>query len=322
MSPRVGIIGSINADLSVGVEHHPRPGETVLGTGGQLSPGGKGGNQALAAARQGAETIMIGAVGADANADVATRLLRQARVDLSHVATVPGPTGLAIVAVDPDGENNIIVIPGANSKITPAHIDAARDLLATCAVAVIQGEIPAETINSASETLGKLGVRQILNLAPVLDLPPAILQRSDPLVVNEHEAAQILASAKSKVHFAPVPDGHGLKLAAALVKTGIKSAVVTLGAVGAAVATINGVFLVKSPTVQAIDTTGAGDAFVGALAFSLAQGNELPDACRHAVRVAAFSVQGHGAQNSYPTTNETLPSNLAARPQDLRPADR
>ncbi|MFC6356567.1 PfkB family carbohydrate kinase [Luethyella okanaganae] len=99
MSPRVGIIGSINADPSVGVERHPHPGETILGTGGQLSPGGKGGNQALAAARQGAETIVIGATGADANSDVATRLLRQAGVDLSHVAIVPGPTGLAIMAV-------------------------------------------------------------------------------------------------------------------------------------------------------------------------------------------------------------------------------
>ena len=308
MSPRVGIIGSINADLSVAVERHPHPGETVLGTGGQVTPGGKGGNQALAAARQGAATLIIGAVGTDSHADVATRLLRQADVDLRHVATVPGPTGLAIVAVDPNGENNIIVVPGANTSLTPAHVAAAKDDLAGCTVAVIQGEIPGGTINFASETLEQLGVRQILNLAPVLNLPSETLRRSDPLVVNEHEAAQILAAAHSGViPFAPTEGGHGLKLAAALVKSGIKSAIVTLGAAGAALATIHGVIQIDAPEVEAIDTTGAGDAFVGALAAALSEGNDLPDACRQAVRVAAFSVRGHGAQESYPKTDETLP---------------
>lgn len=308
MSPRVGIIGSINADISVAVERHPRPGETVLGTGGQVTPGGKGGNQALAAARQGAETLIVGAVGSDSHADVATRLLRQAGVDLRHVATVADPTGLAIVAVDPNGENNIIVVPGANASLTSAHVAAAKEDLAACAVAVIQGEIPAETINFASETLEQLGVRQILNLAPVLNLPPGTLRRSDPLVVNEHEAAQILSAARSGVlPFAPTEASHGLKLAAALVKSGIKTAIVTLGADGAALATAYGVIQIDAPEVEAIDTTGAGDAFVGALAAGLAEGNTLPEACRQAVRVAAFSVCGHGAQESYPTTNQTLP---------------
>lgn len=323
MSPQVGIIGSINADLSVGVERHPRPGETILGTGGQLSPGGKGGNQALAAARQGAETMMIGAIGSDSHADAATRLLREAGVNLNHVVTVPGPTGLAIVAVDADGENNIIVVPGANARLTPDHIKAAHEALGTCTVAVIQGEIPAETITFASATLERLGVRQILNLAPVLSLPFSVLERSDPLVVNEHEAAQILAAAHTGVlPFTPAEEsGHGPKLAAALVKTGIKSAIVTLGAAGAALATNQGVIQIEAPEVKATDTTGAGDAFVGALAAAVAHGADLPTACKQAVRVAAFSVQGHGAQNSYPTTNDTLPANLAAGPHDLRPAE-
>ena len=308
MSPRVAIIGSINADLSVSVERHPRPGETVLGTGGELSPGGKGGNQALAAARQGVETIMIGAVGADSYAGIATGLLRQAGVDLSHVTTVPGPTGLAIVAVDPGGENNIIVVPGANASITPDHIGAAQDTLATCVVAVIQGEIPAETIAFASETLKELGVRQILNLAPVLNLPTATLYRSDPLVVNEHEAAQILAAAHTDgLPFTTAEAHYGLKLATSLVRSGVKSVVVTLGSAGAVMATPHGVVHIEAPEVEAIDTTGAGDAFVGALAASLAQGADLADACRQAVRVAAFSVRGHGAQSSYPATNEELP---------------
>ncbi|MCO4249543.1 ribokinase [Pseudarthrobacter raffinosi] len=308
MSSRVAVIGSINADLTVGVERHPRPGETVLGSGGELAPGGKGGNQALAAARQGAETVMIGAVGSDPHADIATRLLRQEGVDLSHVSVVPGPTGLAIVAVDPGGENNIIVVPGANARLTPGHIAAAEDTLAACAVAVIQGEIPAETIEFASESLGRLGVRQVLNLAPVLDLPPSVLGRSDPLVVNEHEAAQILAEAGGRaVSLTTTDAAYGQELAGALVESGIRSVVVTLGSAGAVLATSELSIHIDAPKVEAADTTGAGDAFVGALAACLARGSDLQSACAQAVRVAAFSVRGHGAQDSYPAASEALP---------------
>lgn len=308
MSSRVAIIGSINVDLTVGVERHPRPGETVLGNGGELAPGGKGGNQALAAARRGAETVMIGAVGSDSHADIATRLLRQEGVDLNHVSVAPGPTGLAIVAVDPCGENNIIVVPGANSSLTPDRVTAAEETLAACAVTVIQGEIPAETIEFASETLGRLGVRQILNLAPVLSLPSSVLGRSDPLVVNEHEAAQILAEAGGRAASLTASDAaYGQELAAALVESGIKSVVVTLGSAGAVLATSELNIHIEAPKVEAIDTTGAGDAFVGALAASLAQGTDLQSACEHAVSVAAFSVRGHGAQNSYPAATDKLP---------------
>lgn len=308
MSSRVAVIGSLNVDLAVGVERHPRPGETVLGSGGELAPGGKGGNQALAAARQGAETIMIGAVGSDAHADTATRLLGQEGVDLSHVGIVPGPTGLAIVAVDPSGENNIIVVPGANAGVTPGHIAAAEDTLAACTVAVLQGEIPAATIEFASEILGRLGVRQVLNLAPVLGLPPSVLGRSDPLVVNEHEAAQILAAEGDRVASpATTEAAHGRDLAAALVDSGVRSVVVTLGSAGAVLATSGFSVHIAAPRVHAVDTTGAGDAFVGALAASLAQGRDLQSACEQAVRVAAFSVRGHGAQNSYPAATEALP---------------
>lgn len=309
MSPRVAVIGSINVDLSVSVERHPLPGETVLGSGGELSPGGKGGNQALASARQGAETIMIGAIGTDPYAEVATRLLKEAGVDLTHVSTTPGPTGLAIVAVDPGGENNIVVVPGANASLTPEHVAAAEKALSTCAVAVIQGEIPVETIETASQILGPLGVRQILNLAPVLKLSLEVLRRSDPLVVNEHEAAQILAETECR-ELAPsaTEEEYGQKLAVALVESGITSVVVTLGSAGAALATTEHATHINAPKVEAIDTTGAGDAFVGALAASLAGGANLKSACQQAVRVAAHSVKGHGAQNSYPATTEALPS--------------
>jgi ribokinase len=302
MNYRVAVIGSLNADLSVGVERHPRPGETLLGTGGNLTPGGKGGNQALAAARQGARTLMIGAIGTDSHGETATSLLREAGVDLRHVATVPGPTGLAIVAVDRHGENNIIVVPGANSELSKNHIAAAEADLARCGIAVIQAEIPVDTIAYASEVLERIGVRQILNLAPVVSIPAEVLKRSDPLVVNEHEASEILASSRSP-KLAATPEGpvDGAKLAAALVNCGVRSAVVTMGSAGAVLATSGGTILIPAPQVKATDTTGAGDAFVGALASSLAEGNDLAFACRHATQVAAFSVQGHGAQMSYPT---------------------
>lgn len=309
MSSRVAVIGSLNVDLAVGVERHPRPGETVIGSGGELAPGGKGGNQALAAARQGAETVLIGAIGSDLHADTAIRLLRQEGVDLRHVSVAPGPTGLAIVAVDPGGENNIIVVPGANAGITPGHIAAAEDTLAACTVAVLQGEIPAKTIVFASESLGRLGVRQILNLAPVLNLPSSVLERSDPLIVNEHEAAQILAAAGDRVVSPATTEAdYGQELAAALVDTGVRSVVVTLGSAGAVLATSGFSVHIGAPKVDAVDTTGAGDAFVGALAASLARGRDLQGACEQAVRVAAFSVSGRGAQDSYPAASEALPA--------------
>lgn len=305
MNPRVGVIGSLNADLSVAVERHPRPGETVLGTGGHLTPGGKGGNQALAAAHQGIPTLMVGAIGTDAHAEVTTRLLREADVDLRHVVTVPGPTGLAIVAVDPNGENNIIVVPGANARLTPAHVATAEPDLRACTTVVLQGEIPPETINFASGLLERVGVRQILNLAPVVPVSQEALERADPLLVNEHEAEAVLASRGSQI---PAGSVHGPQLADALIKSGIKSAIVTLGAAGAALGTEHGVARVPAPAVEAVDTTGAGDAFVGALAAALARGSDLLDAARHAARVAAFTVRGHGAQSSYPTVAATLPA--------------
>lgn len=309
MMSRLAVIGSINADLSVTVDRHPRPGETVLGQSATLTPGGKGANQALAAARQGAATLMIGAVGTDANAEASTTLLRQGHVDLSQVVAIPGPTGLAIVAVASDGENNIIVVPGANASLSSEHVSAARDLLASCDVAVLQGEIPTATIDFASDTLGEVGVRQILNLAPVIPVEAATIRRADPLVVNEHEAAEILGMAPSAVEgTAAGTTVSGLQLAAALVKLGARSSVVTLGSAGAAIADRSGTRHVAAPHVTAVDTTGAGDAFVGALAADLARGARLAAACLHGSRVAAFSVGRRGAQESYPGRYETLPA--------------
>lgn len=298
---RVGVIGSINVDLLLQVDRLPRPGHTVLGQGGTLSPGGKGANQALAAARQGVPTIMVGAVGSDANARVSTSLLREANVDLSHVAAFEGPTGMAVVSVDRAGENSIIVVPAANLMVNEAMVEAALSDLLSCAVVIVQCEIPAPTVDFTVSVLTGAGTRVILNLAPVIGVASDTLRLADPLIVNEHEAVEALGLLSAEI---PAVSGDtvllGRVLAEALLAAGVHSVVVTLGADGAIIAGDDAIEHIPSPTVEAVDTTGAGDAFVGTAAAGLARGLTLFQACTLAVRAASESVQAHGAQTSYP----------------------
>lgn len=296
----VVVVGSLNVDQVVTVDRHPSPGETLIATSMTLLPGGKGANQAVAAARRGATTVMVGLVGRDQSADVATRLLVDSGVDVSHVGVSDRPTGLATVTVDTSGENTIVVVPGANGGMTAEAVERTAAVLADAAVVVLQGEIPASGIAAAARLAGG---RVVLNLAPVIDLDPAVVRLADPLVVNEHEAALVLAQ------IAPgdaVPQDD-VDLAPALLAHGVPAVVITLGARGAIVADADGTTAVPSPRVEAVDTSGAGDAFVGALSASLAAGQTLLDGVRHAVRVGAFAVRGAGTQPSYPTLADTLP---------------
>jgi ribokinase len=293
----VAVVGSINVDLLLMVDRLPKAGETVLGTGGTLSPGGKGANQAVAAARQGAEVLLVGAVGGDANAAEATRLLRDSGVNLG-----------------------IVVIPGANQHVDPAAIAAALPRLHSCDVVVLQGELPSSTVEFVLRELRDAPVKVVLNLAPVIPLGAESIRAADVLIVNEHEAIEALRllSGQAPVHPAPsihpelsfqtapsTPDvdplvRSGLSLAASLVSCGVAAAVVTLGARGAVVAESGGSFHVPPVAVEAVDTTGAGDAFVGAVAAGLAEGMTLREAGELAVAVAAQSVASYGAQQSYP----------------------
>ena len=188
--PGVVVVGSINADLVVTLERHPQPGETLLGRTMTVMPGGKGANQAVAAAKLGAPTMMIGAVGQDAYTDVALSGLHSAGVNTDGVQRVGTTTGVAIVEVDDGGENTIVVIPGANGKVTPALVASAADRLADAGVLVLQGEIPAASV--AAAVASGTG-RVMINLAPVIELDRNTLLRADPLVVNEHEGALVLA---------------------------------------------------------------------------------------------------------------------------------
>lgn len=302
--PRVVVVGSINADLLATVDRHPAPGQTVLGRSLRVLPGGKGANQAVAAARLGTATALVGAIGDDEFARPATAGLQDAGVDLSDVSVVDEPTGLALITVDTRGENAIVVVPGANSRVDAARVGAASEVVAGADVVVVQGEIPVDGIRQAARLArGRL----LVNLAPVVPVDAAVLRAADPLVVNEHEAVEVLRllDPSSDPVLAGPDDEVGV--VTALREHGVRSVVLTLGPRGALVADGPGTVRVPSPRVDVVDTTGAGDAFVGALASRLATGEPLRSAAAFAARVGAFAVRAAGAQWSYPRAGDALP---------------
>lgn len=311
--PGIVVVGSVNADIVARVARHPLPGETLLGETMTVSPGGKGANQAVAAARLGSRVALVGAVGDDPFAEPALGGLREAGVDLGAVRTLEGSTGIALITVSADGENTIVVMSGVNGSVDQERVHRNRELIASATVVVVQGETPSSGIR---ETARIASGRLVVNLAPVIPVDPTVLVRADPLVVNEHEAALVLAQ------LAGTADGSGAPAAPARVTTevdedamvaeliahGIPSVVLTVGARGAVVAQRGGALVrVPSPRVEAVDTTGAGDAFVGALAHGLASGRELVDSARFAARVGAYAVRSAGAQPSYPGVDDELP---------------
>jgi ribokinase len=284
------VVGSVNADLVIGVERRPGAGETVLGSDLATFPGGKGANQAVAAARLGAAVALAGRVGTDSFGQFLREGLDREGVDTAHLLAVPGPSGVALITVDPAGDNSIIVSPGANARLDPAGVAAAlRDR--GPAVISAQLEVPVEAVAEAARLAAGAGARFILNLSPPRPVPGALIAAADPLVVNEHEAAFLLGG----------DEGPPGRQAAALLALGCRSAVITLGAAGAYAAGAGGGTLVPSPAVTVADTTGAGDAFTGALAWRLSRGDALAAAAAFAARVGAAAVTARGAQGSYPT---------------------
>lgn len=296
----VTVVGSTNVDVTATVPRLPGRGETLLGTSLVSSPGGKGANQALAASRAGASVRFVGAVGDDDAAPTALCHLRADGVDLSTVLTREGvPTGTALIWVDDSAENSIVVVPGANGSLTAADVDTVADGGGLEGVVVLQGEIPAEAVTRAAELAPG---RVVMNLAPVIEVPTRVLTAADPLIVNEHEGAEALRLLGGS------PEGLGEEATvAALLAAGVPSVVMTLGARGAFVADASGVRTVPAARVRAVDTTGAGDAFVGAVAARLAAGAGLDEATSYAARFAAGAVLAAGTQSSYPQRGATLP---------------
>ncbi len=289
-------MGSINQDFVLEVERRPKPGETVTDAVLSTHNGGKGANQAAAAALLGGSVVLLGRVGDDGFGGPLVRALEEKGVDTALIEEAPdSSTGTAFITVTEDGENSITVAPGANRRLTPEDVDAARGSIAGAAVLVAQMEVPRECVARAVEVAGEVGTRAILNLAPPFNVPRAVLEGLDPLVVNEHEAAFLLDEGV---------EGSEVALAAAstLLALGPKSAVVTVGADGAVFAVGEDAGHVPAPEADVVvDTTGAGDAFVGALALRLARGASLEQAVSYAVRAGSAAVTREGAQGALPT---------------------
>jgi ribokinase len=291
----VFVLGSINQDFVLKVERRPQPGETVTNAELSTHNGGKGANQAAAAALLGATVTILGRVGDDEFGEPLVRALEEKGIDTDLVERAPGAsTGAAFITVTPDGENAITVAPGANRSLAPEDVDAAAGAIGDARVLVAQMEIPVESVLRAVEVAAERGTRALVNLAPTFEVPRGLLEKLDPLVVNEHEAAFLLGSAVEGVEGA-------LSAAPKLLSLGPRSAVITIGEGGAVFASGDSTEHLPSPEVDVVDTTGAGDAFVGALATQLARDARLEEAVAYAVRAGAAAVTREGAQGALPT---------------------
>ena len=294
----VFVVGSINQDFVLKVERRPQPGETVTDAVLATHHGGKGANQAAAAARLGASVTMLGRVGDDEFGEAQIRNLRDQGVDTDFVERLSGwKTGSAFITLTPDGENAITVAPGANRSLTHEDVDAAADAIGEAKVLVTQMEVSPETVKQAAQVAVERGTRALVNLAPPFEVGRDLLEKLDPLVVNEHEAAFLLGEKVEGL------DG-ALSAAPELLNLGPRSVVLTLGASGAVFADGGSSGHLPAPDADVVDTTGAGDAFVGALAVKLARGASLEEAVAYAARAGAAAVTKDGAQGSLPAPEE------------------
>ena len=293
-APRIAVIGSANTDLITFADSFPRPGETIFGQRFDLGFGGKGANQAVAARLCGAEVLMIAKVGDDLFGEATIRNFQSYAIDTRHVHVVPGvSTGVAPIFVEPSGQNRIIVVKGANDHLAPADVDAAAAELADVDTIILQFEVPLPTIYHTVRLARAKGVRCIVNPAPALPADLASLAAVDYFIPNETEAETLTGLPVKTLHDAQA-------CAAALLAKGFRRVVLTLGARGCLIAGTEGSVHVPAFAVTAIDTTGAGDAFVGSLATLLAEGLPEKDAVAGANLYAALSTRRVGTQKSFP----------------------
>lgn len=309
--PDIAIVGSLNMDLLIGSPHLPLPGETVIGGDLQTLPGGKGANQAVAAARLGGSVAMIGRVGSDDFGTALRRNLESAGVDTAALLTDPtAPSGVALITVDPEGQNTLVISSGANRRFNSTDVDAARHLISSARVLVAQLEIDLAAVKHALAIAREAGVRTILNPAPAQPLDPAVICLCDLLVPNEVEAFQLTGI--------PVKDTHSAEKAAPLLRRrGAGAVIITLGPKGALLCAENGTREFPAFPVQAVDTTAAGDAFVGALAVALAEDRPLEDAILEGCAAGALAATRPGAQPSLPNRQQ-VETFLASRALPVR----
>lgn len=311
---RIVVVGSLNADLTIYCERLPLPGETVHGTGFAVNPGGKSANQAVAASLLGAEVSLIGAVGDDANGEMLRSSAAGAGVDVGHVRSDLEPTGVAVIAVDGHGENNIIISAGANGTLSPADVAAAADAFDGAAVVCLCLEVSPETVEAAARAGHDAGATVLLNLSPYAGISQELAELADVLLVNAHEASLFLGSGGTGSGHVPdagmpgaaADDAGWDRIRERFAERGLQRVLVTLGGDGSVVLDSEAagpkVTRIPPTTVKAVDTTGAGDAFTGAVAARLAAGDPLAAAAAFASVAAALAATRKGTQAAYPGT--------------------
>jgi ribokinase len=291
--PRIVIVGSANTDMVVKTQRIPNPGETVIGGEFLMAAGGKGANQAVAAARLGAHVTLIARLGTDIFGDQAIAGYEREGIDTSFIVRDAAvPSGVALIFVDTQGENSIAVASGANASLTPADVERAKEAIARADILLVQLEIPMDAVHRAIELAHDAGVQTILNPAPGQRLAPDLLAQVSVLTPNEHEI-QMVAGAPGRE-----------AAVTRILQFGTRQVLVTLGKEGVLWANAQTRQIVPSFEVKVVDTTAAGDAFNGGLACALGRGLSMKEAIRYANAVAAISVTRMGAQPSLPTRDE------------------
>ncbi|MFT4416616.1 ribokinase [Fredinandcohnia humi] len=298
MSLDIVVVGSLNIDMVVNINKLPKWGETLLGNDFFISHGGKGGNQAYAASKLGASVAMIGRVGDDLFADQLLNGLKEAGVNTSSVGRTPeAATGVALINVNDEGENNIIVAPGANSYVTPKYVREHEDVIREAKIVMVQLEIPLETVLEVARIAKKYDVPLILDPAPARILPNELYEMVTYIVPNETELSEITGL--------PITDARSARMASVdLLGKGVHTVFSKLGGKGVVVTSANRTFTIDGYNVSAVDTTAAGDAFAGALATAIVSGQDLWSAAQFANAVGALTVTKPGAQRSMPDMDE------------------
>jgi ribokinase len=294
------VIGSLNMDLIAVAPRLPTVGETLLGSQYLTEPGGKGANQAYAAAKLGGDVAMLGRVGADDHGQRMSANLEAVGCNVTRVRAIDTSSGVAMIFVAESGENSIVVLPGANERYTPSSLRDDTDALIGARYVLLQLETPMDTVIAAAREARREHAQVILDPAPApRALPPDLLQHIDILTPNEAEATQLATGTPAEL-----TEQEARDVSRQLHAMGAKTVVIKLGAKGCLLADSNCTTLIPAPRVNAVDTTGAGDIFNAALAVASAEGASIEDACRFAVRAAALSVTRLGAQRSVPTRAE------------------
>jgi len=291
--PRIAVVGSANIDLTTFADRFPRPGETIFGQKFHLGFGGKGANQAVAARLCGAEVFMVARVGSDLFGPATIENFRKLGIDPTYVKQVDGlSSGVAPIFVEPNGQNRILVVKGANDALRPADVDAAAVLLKSADCIVLQFEIPVETVYYTISFARQHGIRCVLNPAPAQPVDMSALAELDYFIPNESEAETITG-----ITVKTVDDAN--RCAMKLIDGGIRRVIITLGANGSLLATREGAEHVRPYAVESIDSTGAGDAFIGSFAVFLGEGVPEKEAVRRANLYAGLSTTGVGTQKSF-----------------------